>query len=151
MWVVTNPLSGDAIGWSLVLHHVRTFSLNHLFVCRRSCLPNSAMPIMAGRPQYIIGNGTDPGRRVLVRKSAQWWWYKDDITFFVRRWCIPSGTSVTTRSRVGNVGPVTPHVDGRLIWKPHPSGMASPSGLVPRCATATIRELSERRYTLLLF
>ena len=28
-WVVTNPLSGDAIGGSLVLHHLRTCSLSH--------------------------------------------------------------------------------------------------------------------------
>ena len=28
-WVVTNPLSGDAIGGSLVLHHLRTCSLSY--------------------------------------------------------------------------------------------------------------------------
>ena len=72
MWVVTNPLSGNAIGGSLVLHHLRTLSLrplfvfhicrctnplsgdafgralvwtlNHLFVCRhRSCILNFAI------------------------------------------------------------------------------------------------------------
>ena len=62
----TNPLSGDAFGGSLV------WTLNHLFVCRRrSCALNSTMPIMVGRPHYTIGNGTVPGRRVLVRKLVQ--------------------------------------------------------------------------------
>ena len=34
--------------------------------------------------------------------------------------------------RVGNVGPVTTHVDGTRMLKKHPSGKANPSGLVPR-------------------
>ena len=28
-WLVTNPVSGDAIGGSLVLHHLRTYSLSY--------------------------------------------------------------------------------------------------------------------------
>ena len=34
--------------------------------------------------------------------------------------------------RVGNVGPVTTHLDGTPMLNVHPSGKANPSGLVPR-------------------
>ena len=34
--------------------------------------------------------------------------------------------------RVGNVGPVTTHVDGTRMLKKEPSGKAHPYGLVPR-------------------
>ena len=34
--------------------------------------------------------------------------------------------------RVGDVGPVTTHVDGTRMLKKHPSEKANPSGLVPR-------------------
>ena len=34
--------------------------------------------------------------------------------------------------RVGNVGPVTTHIDGTRMLNKHPSGQANPSGLVPQ-------------------
>ena len=43
---------------------------------------------------------------------------------------MPSGTSVTRRPPVGNVGPVTTHVDGT-----QPSVKANPFGLVLRSVT----------------
>ena len=66
MWVVINSLSASRTD---TVH----LSLRHLFFCHvhRSCVLNSAMPIMGGRPHYTIGNGTAPGRCVLVRKAVQ--------------------------------------------------------------------------------
>ena len=46
--------------------------------------------------------------------------------------CIPRGTFVEIKLRVGNVGPVTTQVDGTRMLNKHPSGKANPSGLVPR-------------------